>query len=169
MIFIKYIILISILFLATYIGILLSKKYSNRVKDLKDMKIALNIFKTKTKLTYEPLPNVFKDISTKVNLNISNIFKNASTYMDNTNAGNAWNKALDESNTNMNKEDIEVLKGLSNLLGRVDIEGQIRDIELVENFLDKQIEEAQIEKAKNEKLYKTLGITFGLAIAIILI
>lgn len=169
MIFIKFIILLSIIFLTTYIGLLLSKKYSNRVKDLKEMKIALNIFETKTRLTYETLPNVFKDISNKVNKNISNIFECASTYMNNIDAGNAWNKALDESNTNMTKDDIEVLKGLSNLLGRVDIEGQIKDIELVENFLDKQIEEADIQKAKNEKLYKTLGITFGLAIAVILI
>ena len=44
---IKYITLILILSLTSYIGILISKKYLNRVKDLKEMKNALNMFSTK--------------------------------------------------------------------------------------------------------------------------
>ena len=43
------------------------------------------------------------------------------------------------------------------------------EINLTEKFLDKQIEIAQQEKDKNEKLYKTLGMTIGLAIVILLI
>ena len=89
--------------------------------------------------------------------------------MDNQNAGKAWEEALEESNTNMTKEDIEVLKNLSNLLGKVDIEGQVNEVELVENFLDTQIELAEEEKQKYVKMYKTLGITIGLAVVIILI
>ena len=89
--------------------------------------------------------------------------------MNTGNAGKAWEEALEESNTNMTKEDIEVLKNLSNLLGKVDIEGQVNEVELVENFLDTQIELAQEEKQRYVKMYKTLGITIGLAVVIILI
>ena len=53
-------------------------------------------------------------------------------------------------------EDKEVLKGLSKLLGKTDINGQINEIKLVSNFLDTQIQIAQKEKEKNEKMYKTL-------------
>ena len=60
---IKYLTLIIILASTTYIGILISKKYLNRVKDLKEMKNALNIFSTKIKFTYEPIPQTFKEIS----------------------------------------------------------------------------------------------------------
>ena len=89
--------------------------------------------------------------------------------MENKNAGKAWEEALEESNTSMTKEDIEVIKNLSNLLGKVDIEGQVNEVELVENFLDTQIELAEEEKQKYVKLYKTLGVTIGLAVVIILI
>lgn len=166
---IKYITLILILSSTTYIGILISKKYLNRVKDLKEMKNALNMFSTKIKFTYEPIPQTFKEISQKTKPNISNIFKNVCEKMNTENAGKAWEEALEESNTNMTKEDIEVLKNLSNLLGKVDIEGQVNEVELVENFLDTQIELAEEEKQKYVKMYKTLGITIGLAVVIILI
>lgn len=166
---IKYLTLILILSLTSYIGILISKKYLNRVKDLKEMKNALNMFSAKIKFTYEPIPQTFKEISQKTKPNISNIFKNVCEKMDKQNAGKAWEEALEESNTNMTKEDIEVLKNLSNLLGKVDIEGQVNEVELVENFLDTQIELAEEEKQKYVKMYKTLGITIGLAVVIILV
>lgn len=166
---IKYITLILILSSTSYIGILISKKYLNRVKDLKEMKNALNMFSTKIKFTYEPIPQTFKEISQKTKPNISNIFKNAYEKMNTQNAGKALEEALDESNTNMTKEDIEVLKNLSNLLGKIDIEGQVNEVELVEKFLDTQIEIAEEEKQKYVKMYKTLGVTVGLAVVIILI
>lgn len=167
---IKYLMLLLILLSSTYIGILISKKYTNRVKELKQMKNALNIFSTKIKFTYEPIPEMFYEISNKIEAQIGEIFKNASEKMKkNINAGEAWKQALEESNTNMKKEDIETLKTLSNLLGKVDIEGQISEIELVNNFIDNQIEKAEEESKKNVKMYKTLGTTVGLALVILLI
>ncbi len=168
---IKYIGLALILGSCSYIGILISKKYANRVKELKEIKSALNIFITKIKYTYEPIPKIFEEISdkTKENKNVSNIFKNACKDMQEYEAGEAWNRSLENTSTNMKKEDIEVLKGLSKLLGRVDAEGQVREVELVDNFLNTQIEEAEKERIKNEKMYRTLGISIGVAITVILI
>lgn len=47
--------------------------------------------------------------------------------------------------------------------------GQLSEINLTKKFIDTQIEKAEEEQKKNEKLYKSLGIIAGLAIAIILI
>ena len=76
---------------------------------------------------------------------------------------------LEETKTNLASEDIEVLKGLSPLLGKVDLEGQAREITLVDTFLDTQLEKAEEMCRKNNKLYKNLGVTVGIAIAIIMI
>lgn len=84
-------------------------------------------------------------------------------------AGFAWDKAIEESNHNFKKEDKEWLKGLGKLLGKTDVEGQVNEIEIVDQFLDLQIEKAEKEQLKNEKMYKTLGFVAGLAIVIILI
>lgn len=129
------------------------------------------MFKAKIRLTYEPIPEVFKQIEKELNYNIGCIFALASKYMENANAGEAWKKAIQEEkiHTSFTKEDIEVLKGLSKMLGSMDLEGQINNIDLISESLNSQIEEATNEKNKNEKMYRTLGVSIGLTIAIILI
>lgn len=169
MFIIKTIILIIIFSTSSAIGIVISKKYSNRVQNLKEIKSALNIFETKIKFTYEPIPEIFKEISQNTYKSVSEVFETASNKMREMSAGNAWNKAIDNSNIEITKEDKNVLKGLSKLLGKTNIEGQISEIKLTTKFLDKQIETAERQKEKNEKLYKTLGMTIGLAIVILLI
>ncbi len=47
--------------------------------------------------------------------------------------------------------------------------GQVSQIELVENLISQKIKEAEEDKVKNTKLYKTLGVTVGLGLAIILV
>lgn len=118
---VKFFILLLIFVCSTYIGILISKRYSNRVRELKEIKTALNIFKTKVELTYEPVPEVFLEISKRTSGNVSNIFELASSNMKNMDARTAWISAIDNQQTNLEKEDIEVIKGLGNLLGKVDV------------------------------------------------
>jgi len=169
MTFIKLFILFSIFLSSIYIGILISKKYVNRVKELKEMKNALNMFETKIKFTYESIPEIFKDISDKTENNIKNIFKTSSEKMNIMSAGEAWSNSIDEINCNLTQEDKSILKDLGKMLGKTDVEGQVSEIQLVSRFLDTQIEIAENEKQKNEKMYKTLGGVIGLALAIVLI
>ena len=70
LILIKGLIFILIFISCTYLGILISKKYTNRVKELKEFKNALNIIETKIKFTYEPLGEIFKEISSSFSTNI---------------------------------------------------------------------------------------------------
>lgn len=160
MLILKFIILGIILFLSSYIGIILSNKYKNRLIELKEIKKALNIFETKIKYTYAPVPEIFKDISDNLTNNVGEIFLNASNKMENDTAQNSWRQAVEEAKTNMNKDDLEVIKDLGKLLGKTDIEGQISQIELTDKFIDKNIENAEKEYLKNNKLYKTLRDCF---------
>ena len=169
MIFFKIILLISIVVASTILGILFSKKYSNREKELKEMKSALNIFATKIKFTYEPIPNVFLEIANKIEGNVGKIFARASNRMKEENAGEAWKNAFLDVPNNLSKEDTTILSNLGRMLGQTDVEGQISEIEVVVQFLNTQLENAKQEKIKNEKMYRTLGIVGGLTIAIILI
>lgn len=165
---VKYISLMMIMFSCSYIGILISRKYIKREAELIEFKKALNILETKIQFTYEPLVEIFLDISNKIENNIGKIFYNASIYLKKYSAEIAWNKSIDESITNLSKEDKNVLKGMGKLLGKTDIQGQLKQIQLVKTFLDNQLLQASEEKKKNEKLYRTLGITFGIMIVIII-
>lgn len=166
---IRLIILGLIFISSSSIGILLAKRYGKRVEELKEMKNALNMLKTKIKFTQEPLPEMFEQISKTTNTLISNVFQKASNEMKKINATQAWNQSIDETSLNINNEDKNIIKNFGKLLGKTDIEGQLSEIELTNNFIDMQIEKAEEEKQKNEKIYKTLGTVIGLAIVIVLL
>ena len=166
--FIKYFILFLILVTSSLIGKFLSKKYVYRLEELEEMKNSLNILKTKIKFAYEPIPDVFEEISKNTNKNIGRIFLLAKQEMEKMSASQAWELAVEKIECNLKKEDKKTIKLLSKLLGRTDIEGQISQIEITEEFLNTQIKEAEEEKIKNEKLYTRLGTVMGLTIVIIL-
>ncbi len=169
MIFVKILILILVFGSSFSIGKLIAGKYINRVKELKEMKSALNIFETKIKFTYESVPEIFEQIGNQMEGNIGSVFKESSKKMKDVSAGEAWIQSIEKTESNLNKEDKEILKKLGKLLGRIDADGQISEIELVSNFLDTQIDIAENERSKNEKMYKTLGGIIGLTLVIIFI
>ena len=169
MLIIKYIMLFLVFASASLIGKYLSKKYVYRLEELEELRNSLDILKTKIKFTYEPLPEIFDEISKISKKNVAQIFKTAKENMNSENAGIAWNQAVELNQNNLKDEDKEILKMMSKMLGQTDVEGQISQIEITEKFLDTKIQEAQIEKQKNEKLYTKLGTTVGLVIVLILI
>ena len=166
---IKYFMLLLVFIASSLIGRFIAKKYSYRLEELEEIKNILNVFKSKIRFTYEPIPEIFREIASNAQENIGQIFEKAEKNMQDFSAGEAWEKAVQTSETNLTNEDLHVLLMLSKMLGQTDVEGQISQIEITENFLEKQIKEAQQEKNKNEKLYRKLGTTIGLAIVIILI
>ena len=165
---IKYFILFLILLSSSMIGRFISKKYVYRLQELEEMRNALNILKSKIKFTYEPIPEIFEEISKNTSRNISNIFQTAKKNMNTTTANLAWKESIEQSESNLKKEDKQVLITLSKLLGQTDIEGQVSQIEITEKFLEGQLKDALEEKQKNEKLYTRLGTIIGLVIVIIL-
>lgn len=172
MIFFKYTILFFIFLIATLIGNLISKKYKTRVQELKSFKEAFNILESKIKFTYEPLGDIFDEISNifqKNNINL--VFKDTKNNMKNYDLKTSWENAIEKNKPkfNLKNEDFKTLKNLGNMLGKTDVAGQLSEIKLNMSFLDTQILSAEEECRKNEKMYRTLGTIFGLAIIIILI
>lgn len=152
-----------------YLGRNMSNQYQTRVNNLKEMRGSLNMLQTKIKYTYMPLPDIFEEIASSCSLAVASIFSKAKEKMKKVTAGQAWEEAVDEAkNTGFQQEDNNTIKSLGKLLGKTDVEGQISEIELVQVFLETQIQKAEEECQKNQKLYKTLGIVGGLGMVIIL-
>jgi stage III sporulation protein AB len=171
MYYLKIIEIIFIIILCSVLGNLKASTFSKRVIELKNIKSALNIFKSKIQFTFEPIPEIFTEISNSVYLNEENIFKLTNLILNSNQEkyiNLAWNRAIDTSKNNLNSEDKEILKMLSSNLGKTDKSGQISSIEVIDEFLNTQIEQAEIEKSKNIKLYKTLGTVVGCTIGILL-
>ena len=164
----KIIILGFILILCTYIGILKAKSYDNRVLELKRIKSALEVLKSKIEFTYEPIKDIFEEISKIVYSERQNIFQETLKNMNNHNVTDSWNKAIEEEQR-LAEEDKNTIKLFGKLLGKTDKAGQINEINVTSKLLDTLIEKAEQEKSKNYKLFKTLGTVVGIGICIILI
>lgn len=167
--FIKTILLFTIFLLSTCIGILISKMYENRVKELKQFKNILNIMKTKIKFTYEPLAEIFNQISQEKSSKIEEIFENMTYKLAFENVKYSWMDSIQEADISITQEDKDILKELGKVLGQTDADSQVNEIEVTENFLNMQIEKAEEARKKNQKMYKTLGIILGLIFVIVLV
>ena len=113
---IKYCMLFLVFILSVLIGRYIAQKYRYRLEELEEIKNALNIFKSKIKFTYEPIPEIFGEISKNLNYNVSKLFNQATINMQNDTATLAWEKAVDDFSGNINKEDKQTIQTLSKLL-----------------------------------------------------
>lgn len=167
----KIILLAAVFGTSTVIGVLISRKYSNRVKVLRELKNALNIFEVKINFSFETIPEIFNEIAHKIKGVAGKIFEDTVKNIENKNmiAGEAWEKAVESNSDCLKKDDINCIKTLGKLLGKTDVEGQVNQIALVCTFLEKQINEADEERYKNEKMYQKLGAIVGLIIVIVLV
>lgn len=166
---VKTILLFAIFSLSTGIGILISKMYENRVKELRQFKNILNIIKTKIKFTYEPLAEIFNQISQEKSSKIEEIFENMTYKLAFENVKYSWMDAIQEADISITQEDKDILKELGKVLGQTDADSQVNEIKVTESFLNMQIEKAEEARKKNQKMYKTLGVVVGLVFVIILI
>lgn len=166
MIIIKYLSLLLIVLICIYIGELKAKSYANRVIELYNFQNSFLMLKNKIEFTYEPINNIFFEISKTIYENRENAFEK--TINQDGEFYERWNEAISELK-NIDLEDKEILKMFGKSLGKTDIKGQVNQINLSLNLIEKQIEKAEIEKNKNYKLYKTMGVISGMAICIILL
>lgn len=165
----RNIILLLIFIITSYIGFVISRKYTNRVKQLKELKLKLLELKNKMKFTYEPLGSIFFELSKSGEEKISYAFKEVYENMKKKPLKQSWNDAFSSEFLSLTKEDREIIKELGNLLGKTDLDGQVSKLEVTDLFIDMQIEKGEKERLKNEKMYKSLGVIFGIALVIILI
>lgn len=167
-VFLKIIILFFILIICTSIGMLKAKVYNNRVMELKKVKNSLEVLKSKIEFTYEPIQDIFQEISNIVYANQANIFQETAENIGKFGVTESWTRAV-EKNADLNEEDKSTIKMFGKLLGKTDKSGQINEINVTSKLLDTQIEKAEQDKDKNYKLFKTLGTVVGIGLCIILI
>lgn len=163
----KIILLLMIFGICTSLGIVKAKKYDDRVIELKKIKNALAMLKSKIEFTYEPIKEIFAEISKVVYGTQENIFQETLKQIDQMGITQSWNKAV-EKNINLNDEDKATIKMFGKLLGKTDKDGQINEINVTSQFVNTLLEKAESEKHKNYKLFKTLGSVVGIGICIIL-
>lgn len=164
---------IIVLISSTLLGFVLSRDYSRRLKQIREIQILLHMLENEISYFSNVLEDAFDNICRVNKGETAQFFKGTVKNLQNDsslNACSAWVLSV-ESNikrTALNSEDKDVLNTFGKMLGNSDIEGQIKNIRLTLDKLKVQEQNAEEHRKKNEGMCKRLGLLGGIAIVILL-
>lgn len=164
---------IMIIFVTTMIGIEFAKKYSNRTKNLRLFKFALQSLNAEIMYGHIPLGVATARISKQLNEPLKHFFYMFSNRIQNENksVSEIWKESLDEIKeiAALKNTEYEVLIQFGETLGQHDRESQQKHIILAINHLEKEEIEAKDNQLKYERMVRSLGFLSGVLIVLILL
>lgn len=168
----KFSICVALVVICTILGIKKAKKYEMREYILNDYITTFKSLENDIKYMLVSLPDAIEKIRHMVRDDIKDVLGAISVHMINESDINSMNKkVMNEINSmyELTSYDKEIIyQGFSNL-GKADVESQVSIIQNTVTSLSRQLNEANDEKNKNFKLYRTLGTAVGLMLAIVFI
>lgn len=164
---------ILVIIICMLIGRTMAQGYIERAKNLQEFITALSLLRSKIAFGQEVLEISFIDIGISLENKVGRIFTDVAEELKSTNipVSEIWSNKVEEAfrSLDFNFEDEKILIDFGNMLGRGNIDDEIRNINLAVERLKTQLEGATHEKDKYAKLYRTIGGLGGTALAVILI
>lgn len=153
---------------------MVAKQYVERPVQLQNFQFCLQMLATDINYAAHPLPNALLSIASKTEHKAGEMFKNAGEMLMSNmgyTAEEAWERALDQivHRTALKTADQEIIINLGKCLGLSDRDDQLKHIQLAITQLEQQIVYAQLERERNERIWKYLGFCTGLIIVIFII
>ncbi|MBQ8539291.1 MAG: stage III sporulation protein AB [Ruminococcus sp.] len=153
----KLILCIVIILCSTLVGFSYSSKLFERKRVLESFVLELKNAKTRMRYSSNELYKIFENNFMKY------------SFCENIPFINQWDDMLKGYSKLLTKQDFKLLYDFGKTLGTTDLNGEISNIDMYITLLDKQILHSQKCIDSKSGVYKTLGLSLGLAVAIILI
>ncbi|MCF6465622.1 stage III sporulation protein SpoIIIAB [Clostridium sp. Cult2] len=158
----------------TLMGYHYGSRFSNRLNNLLYLEQCFKILETEIVYGAIPLPEALTNVYNKGNKKISYIFEEIKLHLLHNKTGDIYHSfysviVLLKDRLSFKKEDIEIFLSLGRVLGSSDRQDQEKNFKFIFNQLEILQKEAKLERDKNEKMYKNLGILTGITIVIILL
>lgn len=158
----------------TVIGFVYSRVYSERVKQLRDMQYALNMLESEIIYSSTPLIEALSSVGEKCSNTINNLLLSIADILKNKKCENiidAYFEAsiINKSSLYFEDEEINLIGSFIQSIGSSDLENQKKNFNITVKKLEGFEKKAEETRAKNEKLYRYLGLCAGVLIVIILV
>ena len=164
---------ILIVLATTWAGFEAAKQLSERPRQLRALKSALQSLEAEIMYGHTPLHEASRRLAAQLSQPISIIFhKFASRLVETeTTVKEAWEACLREvwSTTALKKGEFEIMKQFGETLGRHDRLSQQKQILLTLTHLEREEKEARDRQLKYEKMVKSVGFLAGLLLIILLL
>jgi len=163
---------IIILASTSFGGMEIAKAFSERPKQLRQLKSALQSLEAEIMYGHTPLHEAARRLSEQLQQPLSIFFASFSKKLmtEDTTVKDAWTTCLDDiwKKTAMKKPELEIMKQFGETLGRHDRISQQKQILLTLTHIEREEQEARDIQMKYEKMIKSLGVLSGLLIVILL-
>ncbi|NLY47070.1 MAG: stage III sporulation protein AB [Tissierella sp.] len=174
MVAIKIIFNSLILILSSIMGFAFGNIYSKRAKSLLDLQYCIRVLQSEIINGNTPLPEALENVSIKGRGAISKLFKQIKDDLVIEKREDIYysfllHKDLLKNKYALSPQDIEIFLYLGKILGKTNSNDQDKNMAFIITQLENHYIEADKEKSKNTKLYRTLGFLIGLGVVIILI
>lgn len=164
---------VFILISTTWAGFEAARHLSERPRQLRQLKTALQSLETEIMYGQTPLHEAARRLASQLPNPLSLFFKEFEKRLTNsdTTVNDAWNASLNEiwQITALKKEECEIMKQFGETLGRHDRLSQQKHIILTMTHLERVEADARDKQAKYEKMVKSLGFLMGLLLIILFI
>lgn len=162
-----------IIIFSTLTGFEIAKKYVLRTRELSALQAALSRLETEIMHYSSLLPEAMLRIGGSMEGGAGKLFKETGIMLSqkqNITVSKAWTSSLDllKQELCLKKEDLDILQRFGEQLGSSDREGQANFIRLTVMQLKEEEQRAKEIREKYERMYKSLGLLGGLALAILL-
>jgi stage III sporulation protein AB len=159
---------------ASLIGFSYATVYSHRVKHIREIQYALNMLESEIIYTSTPLIDALISIAGKSSENIATLLTKMAELLRDKRIDSvfgAFDEAYKQTKSELyfEKEEVDIIASFMQSLGNSDIEGQKKNFNITIKKLEGFEKKAEEMKAKNEKLFRYLGVCSGVLIVIILI
>ncbi len=164
---------ICIIFSGMKLGRYLSQKEKIRMEQLNIIKKAFLLLKSQINYSSEPLPEALYNIAIRSEQPIKYIFEKISIKLKEKkiSVNEIWTNEFElySNKTNFSKEDLETIISFGKVLGYLDKELQINNIDIIVEYIDKTNEFINEKIEKESKMYQSLGILGAMLLVLLLI
>lgn len=169
----KWIGALLIIFSTTWLGFYFAGRLSERTKELRAWKLALQSLEAEVMYSQLPLQEASRRIANQLNGQIQIFLLSFANQLETSalSAKEAWKNSLQEyaNKVSIKDSDIQVLLQFGETIGMHDKFSQQKQIILALKHLEREEQEAIDSQASYERMSKMLGILSGILIVILLI
>lgn len=169
----KWIGALLILAATTLGGFAWAKQFTERSRQLRQLKVALQSLEAEIMYGLTPLDEACTHLAKQLQKPLSLFFQQFSLRLsrENTDVQTAWEETIDEiwRHTAFREGEREVMRQFGTTLGRHDRDHQQKQIRLALSHLEREEGEARDAQDRYEKMVKSLGFLSGLLLVLLLI
>lgn len=170
----KTLILSLIVIICSLIGYIYGEGYKRRFLELTELKRILIDIENEIIYNYSSLPETIIEMGRRAKEPLNKLFVSVGEELTKGTSKSVYDTfqsiiSKERENFSLKDDDFTILLDLSKSLGETDIYGQEQIFRFAKEKINRVIEEAHKDCNKNTKIYRALGIGFGVMLVIFLV